>query len=229
MIFWVYDACIPCAILGMVYKQGKKVRRIWGENIVQHLCSKLRNTRDNITTDNRFSSVPLPQCLLQTLLWGLYNRTRQTSFLGWRFPSPGRFTAQSLHSNLCMVSYITKKGMAVWLWLLSMMHHNTMVDENTRKRKNIIYHILQQAQKRCRYQCLHLFHGSALWIQERHHHSMAGLPHWALKGACHTTYEKSTGKLPPTANPDHWSNGKVWVTKATTEPQKKSRPTYGRV
>lgn len=138
MIFWVYDACIPCAILGMVYKQGKKVRRIWGENNVQHLCSKLRNTRDNITTDNCFSSVPLPQCLLQTLLWGLYNRTRQTSFLRWRFPSPGRFTAQSLHSNLCMVSYITKKGMAVWLWLLSMMHHNKMVDENTRKRKNIM-------------------------------------------------------------------------------------------
>lgn len=126
-----------------------------------------------MTTDNCFSSVPLPQCLLHTLLWGIYNRMRQTSFLWW-FPSPGRFTTQSLHSNLCMVSYITKKGMAVWL--LSMMHHNKMVDEKTRKRKNIIYHILQQAQRRCRYQCLHLFHGSAPWIQEQHHHSITGLP-----------------------------------------------------
>lgn len=85
-IFWVCDARIPYAIDGIVYtgrQPGEEVQKNLGENIVQQLCSRFRNTGRNITMIT-FS----PVCLLRSiswrripLLWGLYVRTSQTSLL----------------------------------------------------------------------------------------------------------------------------------------------------
>lgn len=38
MIFWVYDACIPCAILGMVYK-GRQTGEEGKKNVRGKYCS----------------------------------------------------------------------------------------------------------------------------------------------------------------------------------------------
>lgn len=57
-------------------KYDIKIRSESGGNIV-----RFKKTRCNIITDNFFCSVSLAHCLLETLLWRLYNRTRQTSLL----------------------------------------------------------------------------------------------------------------------------------------------------
>lgn len=66
-----------------------------GGNIV-----RFKKTRCNIITDNFFCSVSLAHCLLETLLWRLYNRTRQTSLLWWGL-GLAWIQRQHYHGQLC--------------------------------------------------------------------------------------------------------------------------------
>lgn len=93
-----------------------------GLNIV-----RFKKTRFNITTDNFFCSVSLAHCLLETLLWRLYNRTRQTSLLWWGL-GLAWIQRQHYHGQLCQKERNS----------CSTYEHNVsqqMVDENTRKEK----------------------------------------------------------------------------------------------
>lgn len=69
-LFCICDANIRYIIFGIFY-MGEEVQKKLRENVVQGLWSKLRSTRHNMPTDDFFSSVPLAQCLLETLLWEL--------------------------------------------------------------------------------------------------------------------------------------------------------------
>ena len=138
-IFWVCDARIPYAIDGIVYtgrQPGEEVQKNLGENIVQQLCSRFRNTGRNITMDNFFTSVPLAQHLLEkdlTIVGTL--RQNKPDIPPLMKPSKSRevhSTEFGFNDSLTMVSYVRKKGKAV---VLSTMHHDKVVDENSRKKK----------------------------------------------------------------------------------------------
>lgn len=139
-IFWVCDARIPYAIDGIVYtgrQPGEEVQKNLGENIVQQLCSRFRNTGRNITMDNFFTSVPLAQHLLEkdpTIVGTL--RQNKPDIPPLMKPSKSREVHSKefgFNDSLTMVSFVRKKGKAVVL--LSTMHHDKEVDENSRKKK----------------------------------------------------------------------------------------------
>ncbi|XP_048861754.1 piggyBac transposable element-derived protein 4-like [Brienomyrus brachyistius] len=139
-IFWVCDAHIPYAIDGMVYtgrQPGEEVQKNLGENIVQQLCSRFRNTGRNITTDNFFTSVPLAQHLLEmdlTIVGTLrQNKPDIPPLMKASKSREVHSTEFGFNGSITMASYVRKKGMAVVL--LSTMHHDKTVDENSRKKK----------------------------------------------------------------------------------------------
>uniref|UniRef100_A0A8C4PWG8 PiggyBac transposable element-derived protein domain-containing protein n=1 Tax=Eptatretus burgeri TaxID=7764 RepID=A0A8C4PWG8_EPTBU len=155
-IFWLCDARIPYAIDGIVYtgrQPREEVQKNLGEKIVLQLCSRLRNIGRNITTDNFFTSVPLAQHLLEkdlTIVGTLRQNKPDIPLLMKASKSREVYSTEfGFNSNLTMVSYIRKKGMAVVL--LSTIHHDKVVDENSRKKKTRSNHILQQDQRRCRH------------------------------------------------------------------------------
>ncbi|XP_061747885.1 piggyBac transposable element-derived protein 4-like [Nerophis ophidion] len=139
-IFWVCDARIPYAINGIVYtgrQPGEEVQKNMGENIVKQLCGRFRNTGRNITMDNFFTSVPLAQHLLEkdlTIVGTL--RLNKPDISPLMKPSKSRevhSTEFGFNNSLTIVSYVRKKAKAVVL--LSTMHHDKVVDENSRKKK----------------------------------------------------------------------------------------------
>ena len=94
----------------------------------------------NITMDNLFTSVPLAQHLLEkdlTIVGTL--RQNKPDIPPLMKPSKSRevhSTEFGFNDSLTMVSYVRKKGKAVVP--LSTMHHNKVVDENSRKKKTEI-------------------------------------------------------------------------------------------
>ncbi|XP_051984398.1 piggyBac transposable element-derived protein 4-like isoform X3 [Xyrauchen texanus] len=121
---------------GMVYtgrQPGEEVQQNLGENIVQQLCSRIRQTGRNITMDNFFTSVPLAEKLLEKNLTivGTLRQNKQDippvmkpSKLREKYSSEFGF-----NGNMTMVSYVPKKGKAVVL--LSTMHDDKAVDDNS--------------------------------------------------------------------------------------------------
>ena len=139
-IFWVCDARIPYAIDGMVYtgrQPGEEVQKNLGETLVQKLCSRFRNTGRNITTDNFFTSVPLAKHLLEnglTIVGTLrQNKPDIPPLMKASKSREVHSTEFGFNGSITMVSYVRKKGKAVVL--LSTMHHDKMVDENSTKKK----------------------------------------------------------------------------------------------
>lgn len=217
-----------------------------GENIVRQLCSGFRHTGRNITTDNFFTSVPLAEHLLEkglTIVGTLQqNKPDIPPVMKASRSREVHSTEFGFNGSMTMISYVRKKGKAVLL--LSTMHHSKMVDEKTRsdpllqpdQRRSRYYgpdgwqlHLqtpdaevahgaLVQHDWCRRSECLFIFEGSAPWILHRHHRWTTTLPHRALKGACDTSHEKSTGRYPDPTNLHHWSNGKVWSDKNCCDP-----------
>ncbi|XP_027129155.1 piggyBac transposable element-derived protein 4-like [Larimichthys crocea] len=139
-IFWMCDARVPYAIDGTVYtgrQPGEEVQRNLGENVVQQLCSGIRQTGRNITMDNFFTSVPLAEKLLEknlTIVGTL--RQNKPDIPPIMKPSKSREIHSSefgFNGNMTMVSYVQKKGKAVVL--LSTMHDDRAVDESSQKKK----------------------------------------------------------------------------------------------
>ncbi|XP_051922662.1 piggyBac transposable element-derived protein 4-like [Hippocampus zosterae] len=139
-IFWVCDARIPYAINGIVYtgrQPGEDVQKNLGENIVQQLCGRFRNTGRNITMDNFFTSVPLAQHLLEkelTIVGTLCQNKPDIPTLMKLSKSREVYSTEfGFNDSLTMVSYDRKIGKAVVL--LSTMHHDKAVDEHGKKKK----------------------------------------------------------------------------------------------
>uniref|UniRef100_A0AAQ4RU08 PiggyBac transposable element-derived protein domain-containing protein n=1 Tax=Gasterosteus aculeatus aculeatus TaxID=481459 RepID=A0AAQ4RU08_GASAC len=252
-IFWVCDARIPYAIDGIVYtgrQPGEEVQKNLGENIVQQLCSRFRNTGRNITMDNFFTSVPLAQHLLEkdpTIVGTL--RQNKPDIPPLMKPSKSREVHSKefgFNDSLTMVSFVRKKGKDVGL--LSTMHHDKEVDENSRKKKTevITYYNKTKGGVDTTDQMVGTYTSKrktqrwpmVLWYNiidiatlnaytfftaQHPEFNTTALPQRALKGACHTTHEESTGRLPPTANPILEAMERCGVTKATTQPQEGSR------
>ncbi|XP_029108964.1 piggyBac transposable element-derived protein 4-like [Scleropages formosus] len=139
-IFWLCDARVPYAIDGIVYtgrEPGKEIRKNVGENVVRQLCSGIRNTGRSITTDNFFTSVGLAESLKELGL-GLVGTLRQNKveIPPVMKPSESRKVYSSefgFNGSTTMVSYVPKRKKAVVL--LSTVHHDKAVDEDSQKRK----------------------------------------------------------------------------------------------
>ncbi|KAL2095507.1 hypothetical protein ACEWY4_010226 [Coilia grayii] len=139
-IFWMCDARVPYAFNGTVYtgrQPGEEVQRNLGENVVQQLCSGIRQTGRNITMDNFFTSVALAEKLLEknlTIVGTL--RQNKPDIPPIMKPSKSRDIYSSefgFNGNMTMVSYVQKKGKAVVL--LSTMHDDKAVDDSSQKKK----------------------------------------------------------------------------------------------
>ncbi|MGH0159491.1 UNVERIFIED_CONTAM: hypothetical protein FKN15_056291 [Acipenser sinensis] len=104
---------------------------------MQQLCSQLRNTDRNITTDHFFTSVPLAEALLEkglTLVGTLrQNKPDIPALMKASKSREVRSTEFGFKENTTMVSYLPKKGKAVIL--LSTMYHDMSVDEESEKKK----------------------------------------------------------------------------------------------
>ncbi|MGH0158802.1 UNVERIFIED_CONTAM: hypothetical protein FKN15_045186 [Acipenser sinensis] len=116
---------------------GEDVQRNLGSNIMQQLCSQLWNTDRNITTDHFFTSVPLAEALLEkglTLVGTLrQNKPDIPALMKASKSREVHSTEFGFKENTTMVSYLPKKGKAVIL--LSTMHHDMSVDEESEKKK----------------------------------------------------------------------------------------------
>ncbi|XP_034058307.1 piggyBac transposable element-derived protein 4-like [Gymnodraco acuticeps] len=139
-IFWMCDARVHYAFNGMIYtgrQPGEDVQRNLGENIVQQLSSGIRHTGPNITMDNFFTSIPLAEKLLEKNLT-LVGTLRQNKPDIPPVMKPNKLREKysskcGFCGNMTMVSYVPKKGKAVVL--LSTMHDDTAVDDQSVKRK----------------------------------------------------------------------------------------------
>ncbi|XP_060905369.1 piggyBac transposable element-derived protein 1-like [Labrus mixtus] len=139
-IFWMCDTRVPYAIDGIVYtgrQPGEEVQRNLGENVVQELCSGIRQTGRNITMDSFFTSVPLAEKLLEKNLT-IVGTLRQNKLDIPPIMKPSK--SREIHSsefgfngNMTMVSYVQKKGKAVAL--LSTVHDDKAVDDSSQKKK----------------------------------------------------------------------------------------------
>ncbi|KAM3624864.1 uncharacterized protein V6R79_002933 [Siganus canaliculatus] len=151
-IFWMCDARVPYAIDGTVYtgrQPGQEVQRNLGENVVQQLCSGIRQTGRNITMDNFFTSVPLAVKLLEknvTIVGTL--RINKPDIPPIMKPSKSREIHSSefgFSSNMTMVSYVPKKGKAVVL--LSTLHDDKAVDDSSEKKKPEVIQYYNQTKR----------------------------------------------------------------------------------
>lgn len=139
-IFWVCDARVPYAIDAKVYtgrQPGDEVQKNLGEKIVKELCSALRHTGRNITMDNFFTTIPLAQELLESGLTivGTLRQNKPDIPAVMKASSTRKLysTEFGFNGNVTMASYVRKKGKVVVL--LSTMHQNKMLDENSEKKK----------------------------------------------------------------------------------------------
>ncbi|KAG5847045.1 hypothetical protein ANANG_G00121530 [Anguilla anguilla] len=130
---------VPYAIDGIVYtgrQPGEEVQRNLGENIVQQLCSGIRQTGRNIRMDN-FTSVSLAEKLLEKNLTIVGTiRQNKPDIPPVMKPSKSREMHSSefgFNGNMTMVNHVSKKGKAVVL--LSTMHDDKAVDDNSVKKK----------------------------------------------------------------------------------------------
>uniref|UniRef100_A0A8C4PWH1 PiggyBac transposable element-derived protein domain-containing protein n=1 Tax=Eptatretus burgeri TaxID=7764 RepID=A0A8C4PWH1_EPTBU len=139
-IFWLCDSKTSYALDGIAYmgkRPGQDAQRNLGLNIVQQLSSTLRNTGRNIITDSFFTSVPLAKALLEKRLT-LVGMLRQNSpdIPALMKPCKKRqlYSAEfGFKDNITIVSYVPKKDKTVIL--LSTLHHDKSVVEESRKKK----------------------------------------------------------------------------------------------
>ncbi|KAL7839369.1 hypothetical protein SRHO_G00260270 [Serrasalmus rhombeus] len=185
--------------------------------------------------DNFFTTVPLARHLLEknlTIVGTL--RQNKPDIPPLMKPSKSRevhSTEFGFNDSLTMVTYIRKKGKAVVL--LCTMHHDKLVDENSRKKKTEVitfynntkggvdtidqmvgtYTCKRQTQRWPMVLWYNLIDIATLnaytFFTAQHPEFKSGITittallQRAVKGPSHTTHEESTGRLPPTANPNY--------------------------
>uniref|UniRef100_UPI00358F8AC9 piggyBac transposable element-derived protein 4-like n=1 Tax=Myxine glutinosa TaxID=7769 RepID=UPI00358F8AC9 len=139
-IFWLCDPKTSYTLDGIAYmgkQSGQEDQKNLGSTIVQKLSGPLRNARCNITMDSFFTSVSLAEAMLEkglTLVGTLRQNKPDVPSLMKPCKKRQIYSAEfGFKDNITMVSYVPKKGKAVIL--LSTLHHDKSVMEESRKKK----------------------------------------------------------------------------------------------